>query len=382
MQSFLRYLLKYPQLLLLKTSYYFFRLLKNFLKEVNWVIGVDDKAKVIFSIKDLFHDHITVSLTKSRFYSLDYDFYNNSKYKIIVILYRAFIGPIILGFLLNKSNKFIYIWKTGFLYERQMEFKFLKSKNKKIICFFVGSDIRSLVLRKKLYKKLAIDGSANYLKLPNNEDEVKRVARTADEYADIIFNAGIDQISYIKSKQYYPFHVYDKNLFFRNDKKYTNNFFKRIKILHSPSNSIIKGTQLVRAAIKKLELEGYIFEYVELQDVDNSFVLEHLKSSHIVLNEFYAFGLGIFSVEAMANHCAVMASSDPVIETGMPQNEDDAWLKTQAWEIYDNIKYLLDNPEKIKYYADNGYDYAYRYFTYEHVNDRITKILKENGIGR
>ena len=51
-------------------------------------------------------------------------------------------------------------------------------------------------------------------------------------------------------------------------------------------------------------------------------------------------------------------------------------------KIFEHVSGFLDNPEKIKYCADNGYDYAYRYFTYEHVNDRLTKILKENGIGR
>ncbi|MDA9963264.1 glycosyltransferase, partial [Gammaproteobacteria bacterium] len=312
----------------------------------------------------------------------DYNFHNDSKYRIISILYRAFFGPIILGLLLNKSNKYIYIWKTGFLYDREFEFKFLKSKNKKIVCIFVGSDIRSLVLRKKLYEDLGIDGSANYLDFPDNENEVKKVARIADKYADIIFNASCDQVSYLQSKQYYPFHYYDQKLFFRNDEKYTNDLFNKIKILHSPSNPIIKGTQLVRAAIKKLELKGYVFDYVELERVDNRVVLEHLKSSHIVLAEFYAFGLGVLTVEAMANNCAVLASSDPLIETGLPQNEDDAWFKTQAWEIYDNIKFLLDNPQKIKYFANRGYDYAQRHFSFENVNNRISTILKENGIER
>ena len=40
MRNFLRHQLRYPQLLLLKSSYYFFRLFKSFLKEFNWVIGV------------------------------------------------------------------------------------------------------------------------------------------------------------------------------------------------------------------------------------------------------------------------------------------------------------------------------------------------------
>ena len=83
----------------------------------------------------------------------------------------------------------------------------------------------------------------------------------------------------------------------------------------------------------------------------NQVVLEHLKSAHIVLNQFYAFTPGLFGIESMANHCAVLMSADPNIETGLPQDSKDAWMITKYWEVYDNLKYLLDNPEKIKYYA-------------------------------
>lgn len=54
---------------------------------------------------------------------------------------------------------------------------------------------------------------------------------------------------------------------------------KKIKIL-SPSNPFVKGTSLVRAAIKKLQVEGYDFEYIELQKMPNEVVLEHLNISY------------------------------------------------------------------------------------------------------
>jgi hypothetical protein len=82
----------------------------------------------------------------------------------------------------------------------------------------------------------------------------------------------------------------------------------------------------------------------------NRVVLEHLKSSHIVLNQFYAFTPGLFGIEAMANHCAVLMSADPSIETGLPQKSKDAWMITKYWEVYDNLKYLLDiNHNKLSF---------------------------------
>ena len=82
----------------------------------------------------------------------------------------------------------------------------------------------------------------------------------------------------------------------------------------------------------------------------------------------------------MANHCAVLMSADPSIETGLPQDSKDAWLITKYWEVYDNLKYLLDNPEKIKQYADRGYDFTYKHYTYEAASEYINKVLKDNGV--
>ena len=33
---------------------------------------------------------------------------------------------------------------------------------------------------------------------------------------------------------------------------------------------------------------------------------------------------------------------------------DSCLLNTRYWQVYDHLKYLLDNPEKMKYYADNS----------------------------
>jgi len=53
---------------------------------------------------------------------------------------------------------------------------------------------------------------------------------------------------------------------------------------------------------------------------------------------------------------------------------------TRFWEVYDNLKYLLDNPEKLKHYADNGYNFAYKNYTYEAAGNYIKNILKEKNI--
>ena len=126
------------QLLILYSSYYFFFVFKIFITKVKFVIGTDEIAKNIYNIGKILNDSITVCLQKNKYnYNLKYNFFINIKNNFFRFIYRIFYGPILLGYLTNKANIFFYIWSKGFLMDRKYEFKFLKSKNKKIVCFFV-----------------------------------------------------------------------------------------------------------------------------------------------------------------------------------------------------------------------------------------------------
>jgi len=369
------------QVPLLYFSYYFFFLFKAFIPKVKFVIGTEEIAtKNINDIGKVLDNSITVCLRKHKLYDLEYNHSISINNKFLRFFFLIFYGPILFGYLINKADIFFYVWSKGFLCNRNFDFKFLKSKNKKIICYFCGNDIRSLKLKIAYMKNKNLDtGECYYIKAFDDkyDEEKKEIALSADTYADLIFSFPKDNMSYLESKQY-PWRLpFDKEFFNRNHKKFP---ISKVKILHAPTNMMFKGTPLVRAAIKKLQIEGYVFDYVELQNEKNQIVLEHLKSSHIVLNQFYSLHPGLFGIEAMATNCAVLMSADPSIDTDITKGAENAWFITKYWEVYDNLKYLLDNPEKIKFYADNGYDYAYKYRTIEALGEYLNNILKENSI--
>ena len=216
-----------------------------------------------------------------------------------------------------------------------------------------------------------IDNKRNLL----NEQRVLKVARDADKYADLIFNHPKDQMSYLKSEQLLMPYMFELNKMSHNEKKFSN--LDIIKIVHAPSNPIIKGTPLVRAAIKKLTLEGYKLEYIELTNMPNKKVLEILQNTHILINEFYAFVPGVLAIEGMGNFCATITSAE---YDGYPEGAENAWFQTKYWEIYDNLKYLLDNPNKIKEYAQNGYNFVKNNFTEDKVRNFYINTFYEHKI--
>ena len=116
-----------------------------------------------------------------------------------------------------------------------------------------------------------------------------------------------------------------------------------ITVIHAPTNQIIKATPLVNAAIKRLKIDGYKFKYEELRNLKNIEILNKLEKSHIVLVQFYCLMPGILGIEALSKGNAVLMSASTKLNPELPNNVKDAWLITHYYEIYNNLKYLLDN---------------------------------------
>ena len=55
-------------------------------------------------------------------------------------------------------------------------------------------------------------------------------------------------------------------------------------------------------------------------------------------------------------------------------------VNTKYWEVYDNLKLLLDNPEKIKFFADNGHKFCKKYYTYEAAGSYYHSVFLKNNI--
>ncbi len=376
-------LLFVAQQVLLNSADFLFRLVVSHEGRISWVVGVDETAANVHYISQALPNSFSISIGTNRYYGFQYNQTAPSG-KLSNLLFRIFCAPILLAYLLNRSDGFFYIGNTRFLISRfdegEYELKYLKGRSKRIVLFYCGSDIRSPKLALEQSRIHGNEVFVSYLG-PNFlteefEQTLKRRASASEKYAECIFTASVDQASYFTKKTTPFMYFYPDNLFHYNENK-----FRQIgapKIIHAPSNPMIKGTQLVRAAISRLRREGFKFTYVELIGVPNQVVLEELRSAHIALNEFYAFVPGLFGVEAMAAHCALLTAADEDIEPDLPRGSNNAWLVTRTYEIYDHLKLLLGNPELMKRYADSGFEWASRYAAQSQSSQRLREILSRS----
>jgi len=352
--------------------YVFFIFIDKNKKQRKVTIGLTEMARVIYYLGRVISSRYIVNLDRHRFYKDKYDFGPYPKIMQIII------GPFLLAYLSHISEIFIYIWDNGYLLNRKWDFVFLKKKNKKIISLFVGSDIRSLKKTKEYFASINIDTYVNYLTDTDNlenENRLKKLAELTEKYSDIIFNWKYDQISYLEKKTIpWPYMI--------DTEKHKFNFkmpkdMSEIRIIHAPSNPMIKGTPLVRAAIKKLQMGNYKFKYIEVINIPNHLLLNELENAHIVLQEFYCITPGILGIEAMAAGNAVLMSANLDLNPELPEDSKKAWLVTNYWEIYDNLKYLLDYPDFISKYAYSGREFIENHYSLGKVSEFYNTILND-----
>jgi hypothetical protein len=336
---------------------------------ISWVVGPTEIASMVHQIAGAVPGSHSVSLSSNAYYAYHYDstqnFHGPAK---IAALRRLIASPLLLAQLMVRARGFIYVGATGFLLDqfdqRTFEFAFLKKHGLKIVCYWTGSDIRSTRRMNELEKQTGLANISTYIRLVNpvfgtdaHESRLRKLAEVADRYADAMFSNSTDHLSYLM-RPTEPF------LYFLPDEEFSTDNKKfddpsTIVVAHATTSPIIKGTQLVRAAVTKLKGEGYKFEYKELIGVSHDQIMSELSRTHISLNQFYGFSTAVYGMESLAARCAVLMSADNRIETDLQPGANQAWLVTRYYEVYENLKSLLDNPEKIEPLATRGRDWAF-----------------------
>lgn len=329
-------------------------------------------------------DSYSVNFTEETVYGYAYDFtFRTRRTSRWRWLERKLVGPWVLGRLMNRARGFIYVGATGFLMsdsdQREFEFAFLAKKGVPIVCYWCGSDIRSVKRMHELEKRTGVPNISTYMgergavyESEAWDEEKRKIAEVASRHASAMFSNTVDHLSYL-TKGTEPF------LYFLPDddgadfKKFDD--LSRIVIVHATTAPSIKGTALVRAAVAQLREEGYDFEYVELIGVPNAIVKQEIARAHIAMNQFYGFSPAVFGVESLAAGCVVMMSADEFVETDLPTGSNESWVVTKHHQVYVHLKRLLDDPTALEPVARRGREWAEKYAMRKGAAARLMKTL-------
>lgn len=375
------------QKVLLIASYWYHRFFMPRAKKrsVDWVVGPDELASMVYQIARSLPGSFSVSFTQDNAYEFEYDYgYRQQSSPRARALTKLVTGPLLLGRMLNQAKGMLYVGAGGFLIDsfdqRDFEFRYLKNKGTKLANYWCGSEIRSTRKMHELERETGLPNVSTYIGVlyPFFETELheriqRERAEVADRYADVMFDLPVDQTSYLTGYREPFLYFMPNERFIDNSRKFDD--LSHIVVTHATTSPVIRGTPLVRAAVARLKREGYDFEYLELIGVSNDKLLAEIARSHIALVQFYASTPTVFGIEAMAAQCAVLGSSDATIETVLPPGFNDAIMVTKHWEVYDNLKSLLEHPERIEPLAQAGQKLVRNYASAPNAGSMLKGIL-------
>lgn len=249
------------------------------------------------------------------------------------------------------------------------DFPMIRQAGKKIISLFNGSDIRYWPAFEQQsginYKELTGE-DVQAIWRPESLLEVLPTLRRGELYADLILS--LPNQSALSLRPYQHFFVAS------NLPQYHFCIPGRDVpvIVHAPSNTSVKGTKNILAALGALKNEGIKFELHLLHGVQNSEVLKALADADCAIDQAI-LSTGLFSIEAMASGCAVAAAQYPhaaALSGIVP------FYGVNPYMLKENLRPLLTDRELRIRLASEGHAYVTRYHAPESICQRILQDLE------
>ncbi|HYG50126.1 MAG TPA: glycosyltransferase [Flavobacteriales bacterium] len=196
----------------------------------------------------------------------------------------------------STTDLFIFCWssfKTDF-----SDYAFLKKRNKKIVTLFAGSEARYAAAFASQYN-MNIDAWDHLLKNDDLNEKMYQV-RMAELYSDLILSVPDQAGLMIKGYDHFYLPIELKKYPFRIEQA------AKPRIIHAPTRTGAKGTDIFLQVIERLKNEGIAFDFSFIQNLSHAELINRMAEADILLDELYFHGPGMMALEAMALGCTVV----------------------------------------------------------------------------
>lgn len=189
----------------------------------------------------------------------------------------------LIAWALTRYDVFIYGYGESIL--RGIEYPLLKRFGRTVIFVFLGSDSRPPYMDGP--DLLSRDGASPEA-LARLVLRKKRLVTRLERYADfIVCNPLTAQFAERPFVSFFALGL-AMNLHATAMPIPTPPSGKSVRILHSPSDPAVKGTQRIRDAVDLVRAEGHLIEFVELRGVPHQAVLAELQRCDFVVDQAYS----------------------------------------------------------------------------------------------
>lgn len=154
---------------------------------------------------------------------------------------------------------------------------------------------------------------------------------------------------------------------------------ERLRIIHSPTNRAMKGTELIIPVIARLK-KGREIEFLLIENTPHSKVLEIKQTCDIAIEQvgnYGGTGYGRNSLESLALGIPTVTEMTPDYVAWLPENP---FVLATPETLYDRLIELIDNPNLRRSKAVHGRAWVEKYHSYESVYQRLIELYFKHGI--
>jgi glycosyltransferase involved in cell wall biosynthesis len=240
----------------------------------------------------------------------------------------------------------IYHFDGGMDLFRDLRFaKELKKRGKKIVCCYFGSDLRT----RGIFKEL-------------------------DDMSDLNLTVEYDHLNLYKDLNYLFFPFDTKNY------PYLYKINSKVKIIHSPTNRIFKGTNKILQVIEELKKEKD-FEFLLIENTEREKVLKLKRECNLAIDqvggELGGTGYGKNSIENLSLGLPTITEFTDDYLKFIPENP---FITCNIKSLKENLVKIIDKPELLQSYSENGRKWIEKYHSFESVNAKLMDLYKTKGI--
>lgn len=205
------------------------------------------------------------------------------------------------------------------------------------------------------------------------------IIREMDEMSDLKLTSEFDHLA-LKNDLEYVFYPYDPGELpaVNPDKD-----FSSIRIVHSPTNRLYKGTELILSVIDKLK-KSFIFEFHLLENLPRHEVLSMKSLCTISIDQvggtFGGTGYGKAGIESLAMGIPTITNMTDEYANWLPENP--FIIANTAQELEDALVQLFESPELCHQLGKQGKQWVHDYHSYEKVHEHLHVLYHQYGIIR
>jgi glycosyltransferase involved in cell wall biosynthesis len=205
--------------------------------------------------------------------------------KIFIVFVHSLWGWLVLLYSLKRYDAFIFLYGQT-ITNSPLELWLLKKAKRKIIFAGVGSDTRPPYIDGGLFPGGVDDELPDPSYLVGQTKRCKKKLKLQESYANYWVNSPAAAHFHERPFISWPALGIPRNFSGTSPGNRVNS--GPVRVLHSPSSPLTKGTPIILAAIERLKARGHEIDFVLIQDLPNDLVLQELQRCDFVVDQLYS----------------------------------------------------------------------------------------------